>query len=123
MKKILSSLLLVAAFGFVSPLLTDIINAMKAGNAEQISKYFDTNVEITFPGKSNSYSKSQAKLVITDFFTLNPVKNFEVLHKSDKAGSQYCIGNLETANGIFRTTIFLKERNGMEVIQELRFEQ
>lgn len=123
MKNLLLSFLLIVSFAFASHSLADIINAMKSGDAAEVAKFFDSNVEITFPGKSNSYSKSQAQLVITDFFSINPVKSFEVLHKSDNAASQYCIGNLETANGIFRTTIFLKDKGDRQVIQELRFER
>ncbi len=108
---------------FVSLSFTEIINAIKSGDAAEVSKYFDNTVEITFPGKSNSYSKSQAELVLRDFFSTNSIKKFEVLHKSDNAGSQYCIGNLQTSGGLFRTTIYLKQKAEKQVIQELRFEK
>ena len=124
MKKILLFLMLfVTICSFISISFDDVIKAMKAGDAEQISKYLDNTVEITLPEKSNSYSKSQAGLVLRDFFTANPVKDFEILHKSDNSGSQYCIGNLKTANGIFRTTIFMKQKGDKELLQELRFER
>ena len=99
------------------------MKALKSGNSAEVSKYFDNTVEITLPEKSNSYSKSQAELVLHDFFANNGVKDFEVLHKSDNAGSQYCIGNLQTNNGTFRTTIFMKQKGDKELVQELRFEK
>ncbi len=102
---------------------TEIINAIKAGNVSEISKFFDNTVEITFPGKSNSYSRSQAELVLRDFFSHNPVKNFKIIHKSENDAAQYCIGNLETTNGTFRTTIYLKHKGEKQVVQELRFEK
>jgi hypothetical protein len=108
---------------FIPLSLADIINAIKSGSASEISQFLDNTVDITLPGKSNSYSKSQAELVIRDFFSINPVKDFTVIHKSDNAGSQYCIGNLETANGVFRTTIFVRQKNDRQVVQELRFEK
>ena len=102
--------------------IDDIISAMKNGSATQMSKYFDNSVEISMPDKTNSYSKSQAELVLKDFFTINGVKGFEVIHKGENAGSQYCIGTLQTKNGSYRTTIFMKQKKDVQVLQELRFE-
>jgi hypothetical protein len=102
--------------------IDDVISAMKTGNSSQVAKYFDTNVELSMPDKSNSYSKSQAELVLKDFFLSNPVKGFDVIHKGENAGSQYCIGTLITKNGSYRTTIFMKQKGDGQVLQELRFE-
>ncbi len=102
--------------------IDDVISAVKSGNASQVAKFFDNNVEISMPDKSNSYSKSQAELVLKDFFATNPVKSFEIIHKGENAGSQYCIGTLQTKNGAYRTTIFMKQKADIQVLQELRFE-
>lgn len=124
MKRFLFSLaLLVILSSFALLSFDDVVKAIKAGDATQVSKYFDNTVEITLPEKSGSYSKSQAELVLRDFFALNTVKDFEILHRSDNSGSQYCIGNLKTINGVFRTTIFMKLKGSKEVLQELRFEK
>lgn len=102
--------------------ITDVVTAMKAGNATQVARFFDANVEISMPDKSNSYSKSQAELVIKDFFSNNTVKGFDIIHKGENAGSEYCIGTLVTKNGSFRTTIFMKQKGDTQLLQELRFE-
>lgn len=103
--------------------MDDVVVAIKNGDASEVAKYFDNTVEITMPDKTNSYSKSQAELVMRDFFSTNIIKDFEVIHKGDNAGSQYCVGTLETKNGIFHTTIFLKQKADKQVLQELRFEK
>ena len=108
---------------FISPSFTEVVKAIRSGNSAEVSKYFDTTVEISLPEKSNSYSKSQAELVLHDFFATYGVRDFEVLHKSDAPGSQYCIGNLQTNNGTFRTTIFMKQKGDQALVQELRFEK
>lgn len=124
MKKILPYIaLLIAIASFISPSFTEVVKAIKSGNSSEISKYLDNTVEITLPEKSNSYSKSQAEVVLRDFFAINTVKDFEILHQSEKSGSQYCIGNLLTNNGTFRTTIFMKQKGEKELLQELRFEK
>jgi len=124
MKKIFTLALLSSIFlGFSLRLSVDeVVNALRTGNASLISKYFDNTVDITLPDKSNSYSRSQAELVLRDFFINNSVKSFNVLHKGDNAGSQYCIGSLSTKSGVYRTTIFMKQKGDKQVVQELRFE-
>jgi len=117
------SLLVVLCSSFVKFVgIDDVIAAMKTGNSAAVARFFDKSVEISMPDKSNSYSKSQAELVLKDFFTSNPVKSFEIIHKGENAGSQYCIGTLQTKNGTYRTTIFMKQKDNSQVLQELRFE-
>jgi hypothetical protein len=120
---LLPAALLVLTSSFITQSFDDVVKAIKAGDASEVSKYFDNTIEITFPEKSNSYSKTQARLVLHDFFSSNTVRDFEILHKSDNSGSQYCIGNLKTVNGTFRTTIFMKQKGSIEVIQSLSFEK
>jgi Domain of unknown function (DUF4783) len=102
--------------------IEDVIAALKSGNAAQIARYFDNTVDITLPQKSNSYSKSQAEMILKDFLDNNPVKGFNEKHKGDNAGSQYCIGTLVTKNGSYRTTIFMKQKGDRQFLQEIRFE-
>jgi len=122
-KYLLSFFILIIASSFISVSFSQIVNAIKSGKSEEVAKYFDNNVEITFTTKTSSYSKSQAALVLHEFFENNPVKSFQVLHQSENDGSQYCIGNLSTTNGVFRTTIFIKQKGDKQLVQELRFEK
>ena len=117
----LSASVLLCSFTVFSS-IDEVVAALKTGNTNQVAKFFDNTVEITIPDKSNSYSKSQAELVLHDFFSNNPVKGFEVLHKGENGGSQYCIGTLTTKNGSFRTTIFMKQKGDKQLLQEIRFE-
>ncbi len=102
--------------------IDEVATAMKTGNTAGIAKFFDNTVEISLPDKTGSYSKSQAEIILKDFFDNNPVKSFDVIHKGQNAGSQYCIGTLVTKNGSFRTTIYMKQKGDVQVLQELRFE-
>lgn len=124
MKKIFTIIALFTMFSSFAQKfnINDVLSAMKLGNATLVAKFFDNTVEISMPDKSSSFSKSQAELVLKDFFANNPVKGFEVIHKGENAGSEYCIGTLVTKNGSFRTTIFMKQKGETQVLQELRFE-
>jgi len=117
---IASTVLLSSFTVFLS--IDEVVKAMKNGDAAQIARFFDNTVEIMMPDKSNNYSKNQAEIVLKDFFSTNGIKSFEVVHKGENAGSQYCIGTLVTRNGSFRTTIFMKQKNDRQLLQEIRFE-
>lgn len=124
MKQILPIVLSFFLFTSFKPALSidEVVNALKTGNVSAMAAYFDNTVEITLPEKGNSYSKSQAGLVLKDFFTNNPVRGFTVIHKGENAGYQYCIGTLLTKNGNFRTTIQMKQKKEVLVLQDIRFE-
>ncbi|MBX3252948.1 MAG: DUF4783 domain-containing protein [Chitinophagaceae bacterium] len=107
----------------VSFSIEDVVSAMKAGNASQLSQYFDNMVEITLHDKSNAYSRSQAQVILKDFFNSYGVKAFRIVHKGSNSGSEFCIGNLQTKYGEFRTTIFMRSRSEKQVLQEIRFEE
>jgi len=124
MKQIFTLIITTLALSSFTLLISidDVVTALKNGDATQIAKYFDNTVEITMPDKSNSYSKNQAEIVLKDFFSTNGVISFQVNHKGENAGSQYCIGTLVTKNGSFRTTVFMKQKNDKQLLQEIRFE-
>ncbi|RYD81996.1 MAG: DUF4783 domain-containing protein [Sphingobacteriales bacterium] len=117
---LLTSVILVSYTSLIG--IEDVVSALKTGNASQIAKYFDNTVEIALPAKTNSYSKSQAEMVLKDFFSTNTVKGFKPLHKGDNGGSQFCIGTLQTKSASYRTTIYMKQKGDKQVLQEIRFE-
>lgn len=102
--------------------IDEVISALRSGNAAMLSDYFDENVELTLPDKSDNYSKAQAQRILNDFFGNNKVKGFELKHKGDSPGGHFCIGALQTSAGNFRTNVFMKMKNGKEVVKEIRFQ-
>jgi Domain of unknown function (DUF4783) len=126
MKAIFTSLLAVSMVmmsSFAQPgTIDEVIGALKSGDATGLSKYFDDNVELTLPVKSDSYSKAQAQVILKDFFDNNNVRGFELKHKGDSPGGHYCIGTLQTKSGNFRAHVFLKSKGNKEVVKEIRFQ-
>src|SRR6185436_20868986 len=96
--------------------IDEVIGALRSGNSSDLSRYFDDNVDLTLPDKSDSYSKAQAQLIVKDFFGNNGVKGFDLKHKGDSPGGHFCIGTLQTNSGNFRTNVFMKIKSGREVI-------
>lgn len=114
---------LIAIFSFAQAGIDDVISALKSGNAAGLTKYFDNYVDITMPDKSSNYSKSQGELIIKDFFTNNGVKNFDLKHKGNNDSGDYCIGTLQTKNGSYRATVYMRMKGDKQVIQDIRIQQ
>lgn len=100
----------------------DVIGALRNGNATELSKYLDANIELSLPSKTDHYSRQQAVVILQDFFSSNGVRNFETKHRGDNGGSQFCIGTLLTKSGNYRTTFFMTEKGGKQLVKEIRFQ-
>lgn len=114
--------LMLAALFFSFTQKEEIISGLKTGNADKIGVYFDQSVELNFPGKGGAFSKTQAVLVLKDFFALNRAKGFEVKHSGNNTASNFVIGTLLTSNGSYRTTVFMRQKGDRLLIQGIEFE-
>ena len=126
MKKILPLTLATLSIFFTSfkPFysIEEVVSAMRSGNANQLSRYFDDRIDIQLPSKSDNYSRTQAEMILKDFFSSNEVKNFQVKHKGENNGAQFCIGLLQTRNGNYRTKLYMKQKGDRQVLQEIGFQ-
>ncbi len=124
-KNVFNFLLLISltAFSYSFIQKDDIVTALKSGSADKMAKYFDNMVDVSIPGKSNTFSKGQAEMVVKDFFALNKVKNFEVQHSGSNPSSNFIIGTLTTNSGNYRTTVYMRSRGDKQLIQGVEFEQ
>lgn len=102
----------------------NIADAIRTGNASALAEYFQGNVEISVKDAQNSYSKSQAEVVLRNFFSSHVPRSFAIAHQgSSPEGSKYFIGNLATSAGNYRAYVYAKQSGGSFVIQEIRFEE
>ena len=126
MKRISTYIVALAAFLMFSFTtqngIEEVIGALRGGNASELSKYMDENIEISLPDKSDSYSRAQGILILKDFFSYNNVISFDVKHKGDGPNGQYCVGTLYTKNGNYRTNVFMKMKADKQVVKEIRFQ-
>jgi hypothetical protein len=99
-----------------------VISAIRTGNVNQLSSFFDVRVDISLPDKSDTYSKSQAEMVISDFFNTKGVQNFKITQQGESGGTFFCAGFLQTRSGNFRTTLFFKQKGEKHFLQEIRFQ-
>jgi hypothetical protein len=102
--------------------LEAVATAFRSGNINQLSPYLDIRVDISLPDKSDTYSKSQAEMVIGDFFNVHGVRNFKIFQQGNTAEFLFCTGLLQTYSGNYRTTLFFKQKGQKQLLQEIRFQ-
>ncbi len=96
--------------------------AIKIGSAKDLSKHFSDNVEISFEGKKNNYSKTQAEFVLRDFFSKNESNpnSFENYHRGNSGKSlNYSIVKYSSKNGSFRVFMKIKQQQSRFVIDSI----
>lgn len=108
-----------------NPSLEAISQALSAGDADALSKYFADNVEISILDKEQVLPKSKAIEAMRSFFNSSKPKNFAQVHQgtSRESSDQYCIGNMTATSGNFRVYIYLKISGGSASIKEMRFDK
>ncbi len=99
-----------------------VATAIRLGNVNQLSPFFDVRVDISLPDKSDTYSKTQAEMVIGDFFNTNGVQNFRITQQGESGGTFFCAGILQTRAGNYRTTLFFRHKGDKHLLQEIRFQ-
>jgi hypothetical protein len=99
-----------------------VVSAIRTGNVYQLSPFFDSRVDISLPDKSDTYSKTQAEMVIGDFFNTNGVENFKITQQGESGGTFFCAGVLQTRSGNYRTTLFFKHKGDKHFLEEIRFQ-
>ncbi len=121
-------LILIASFtllsaGGISQTGNEITTALKKGDHKLLSKYFNNNIELVLPGHENIFSKSQAELILKDFFIKNPPKSFTVQHSGGPDDAKYSIGLYKSGEKSYRIYYLLKKSDRGSFIHLLRIEK
>ena len=96
--------------------------AIKASDADALSKHFNSSLEVTLPDVDKTFSAQQATFVLKDFFSNHQVRSFQVMHKGNSGATHYMTGLCVTAKGEYDTNVFLKKFGDKYQITQIRFE-
>jgi len=103
----------------------EINKCVLAGDAQQLSKYLHSTVEMSVLGKEGYFSKIQAIPILTEFFKNYPPKNFTVKQGgSNSENTKFSIGTYECATGsLFKVYYVVKKEQDEEFINKLTIEK
>jgi hypothetical protein len=116
-------IIIFSSFKLQDDIPAGIKQAFSYGDSKKLSNYIGATLELSILDNESIYSKSQALMIIQNFFDKYPPTGFVILHQGSKASSKYAIGNLTTNNKTFRVTLLLKIRENQNILHQLRIEE
>jgi len=120
---LLFTLLIMASVNSTAQFPDAIINATQNADASELSKHFNSKIELVLPQKSGVFSGAQAKLVLNDFFKKNPVSSFKIIHQGLRENASFAIGKYQSTSEIYRFYFLTKNKDGQTYIHQLRIEK
>lgn len=97
-------------------------DAVKAGDAGELVKYFNTSVDLNLEGEVNTYSKAQAEFVLRDFFKKHSPSDFSIVHTgASKGGLQFAIGKYQSGAESYNVLMRVREVGKAFLIHEMSF--
>jgi hypothetical protein len=103
---------------------SDINKSIMLGDAQQLSKYLNSTVEMSVLGQEGYFSKAQAVSILSDFFKNNPPKDFTVKQGgSNSENTKFSIGTYTSSTGIFKIYYVIKKDQANELIHKLTIEK
>jgi hypothetical protein len=96
--------------------------AIKANNAKEVVKNFNSSVDINIEGGVNNYSKAQAEFVLGDFFKKHPASDFTIVHTgSSPNGLKFAIGKYQSGSDNYNVLLRVKESEKKYFVHEISF--
>jgi hypothetical protein len=124
--KFFSSFTILVLLLFGSPAFSDsidpVVDAIRAGSSSDLAEYFESSISLNIDGQQGDYSKSQAEIVLKDFFKKNPPLGFSIVFKSETNSSlSSYIGEYKSSQNQFRVLIKISQQGANSRIYSLEF--
>jgi len=126
---ILAFMLFSVSFAYGQNSVNDVkekaIAALKAGDSETFTSFFNNPIDVNIPYNDDSYSKTQAKVIIQKFLLQYKVDQFEVKQTGNSTdGSVFVIGTYKAKNKqVFRVYLLIKMQASSAYIHLIEFEE
>jgi hypothetical protein len=106
---------------------TDVIDALaryfSASDAQKVSAYFSSTLELNILSEENVYSKAQAEQIMRDFFSKNKPVSIKIVHRlSSNPNYKLAVFSMVTAKDKFRVSISLGSSGETFLVKEIRIE-
>ncbi len=101
-------------------IIDDVGTALRTGSSKELANFFNDVIELKIDGEKENYSKTQAEVIIRNFFTKYPPQNFTKIHNgSSPDGLQYVLGKYAHKEGTHRVYMLIKKTGGAYKIDTL----
>ena len=101
-------------------IINDVGTALRTGSSKELAKFFNDVIELKIDGEKENYSRTQAEVIVRNFFTKYPPENFTKIHNgSSPDGLQYVLGKYFHKEGTHRVYMLIKKTEGSFKIDTL----
>ena len=98
--------------------------AFESNNEEALATYCGEKVLMSVLGEEGVYSRSQAQLVLKNYFSKWPSGTFKFYFKGKESSEgSFCIGKYSVGSNDFRVTINFKNTNQTYLIESLNIDK
>lgn len=99
-----------------------IVSAIGSGSSSELARFFDSSISMNVNGQQGEYSKSQAEIVLKDFFKKNPSQGFSIVFQNENPGSlSTYIGEYSSHQNKFKVFIKVSQNSNIFRIYSLDF--
>lgn len=103
-------------------MINELKEIMKAGSSKEMARHLHQTVDLSFDGKTDNLSKTQAEYVLRDFFRKNPPSNFTIVHQgSSKSGIPFVIGQYTSNEDTYRVVFRIRAVNKIYLVHGINF--
>jgi hypothetical protein len=103
--------------------IDDVSIALYNGDANRISNFFNTKIELALPGQTAINSRNQATMILNSFFEKNRPTSFYNISKSYSNQGVFIVGTLLTEGQRYRVSYLVKSSNKSNLIYQLSIEK
>ncbi len=118
--------LILSAFGYANTpdgITKNIETAIRAGSAENLAEFFNSNVQLKINDRQQVYSKRQAQAIMNDFFSRNEPVDYQASGSRTLANQRTVMGILKTNDFVYRFLYRVSDYNGEKVISYIEIEK
>lgn len=100
-----------------------IADAIRSGNASLLAAYFAPTIQLSVPGKKGDFSKTQAEVIMREFFSQYPPSSFSVNSEGKSSGTNYYTLGVYTSGSVQFKTYYVIQKTESEItLHILKFE-
>ena len=101
-----------------------LIEALRTGDGQAFGSYLNDLCDLELPRYKGTYSKAQAGRIVTEFFKDHPVSSFRIIREGELAlKERYILSEMKSGTATYRIYFVLKEKEGKQVIPQVRIYQ
>lgn len=101
-----------------------IIKAIQESDARNLAATFNVTIELSLPGNENTYSSTQAEMIMKEFFKKYPPDSFTIIQNGTTDSiSKFAIGDYISGSRQYQVYINMRKEKESYLIQKIKFDE